>query len=146
MSGSDRAAAETVQQQIIEDFALLQDWSERYQYLIDLGRQLPPLDDSEKTESNLLHGCQSKVWVVASGDADCLHFRAASDAAIVSGLIALMLKVYDGRSAETVLEMTPDFISSIGLDRHLSSTRNNGLAALHKRLQAEAARRLAAAG
>ncbi|MCB1635672.1 MAG: SufE family protein, partial [Xanthomonadales bacterium] len=115
-------------------------------YLIDLGRQLPPLDDSEKTEANLLHGCQSQVWVVASGDADCLHFRAASDAAIVSGLIALMLKVYDGRSAETVLEMKPDFISSIGLDRHLSSTRNNGLAALHKRLQAEAARRLAAGG
>lgn len=143
---TDRQAAEAAQQQIIEDFGLLQDWSERYQYLIDLGRQLPPLDEAERSEANLLHGCQSQVWVVADGDAARMHFRAASDAAIVSGLIALMLKVYDGRSARTIVELPPDFIAAIGLNRHLSSTRNNGLAALHGRLKAEAGKRLVEAG
>jgi cysteine desulfuration protein SufE len=137
---SDRAAAEAAQREIIENFALLQDWSERYQYLIDLGKQLEPLAESERCEQNLLHGCQSQVWVVAEGDAERMHFRANSDAAIVSGLIALMLKVYDGRGAATVLEVEPAFIRTIGLDRHLSSTRNNGLAALYGRLRAEAAR------
>lgn len=139
----DRAAAEAAQQEIIDNFGLLQDWSERYQYLIDLGRQLAPLTEAERSEHNLLHGCQSQVWVVTDGDAGRLHFRANSDAAIVSGLIALMLKVYDGRSAATVLDVAPDFVQAIGLDRHLSSTRNNGLAALYGRLRAEAAARLA---
>ncbi len=139
MSAADRAEAEAAQREIIDNFALLQDWSERYQYLIDLGKQLAPLADAERSEQNLLHGCQSQVWVVAGGDAERMRFRANSDAAIVSGLIALMLRVYDGRSADTVLNLAPDFVQAIGLDRHLSSTRNNGLAALYGRLRAEAA-------
>ncbi|MCB1607587.1 MAG: SufE family protein [Xanthomonadales bacterium] len=136
-------AIDDTQQQIVDDFTLLGDWSERYQYLIDLGRQLAKLAPEDCVEQNLLHGCQSQVWVVASGDADAVEIRAQSDAAIVSGLIALMLKVYSGRSAAAILASEPRFIDQIGLHKHLSATRNNGLAALYQRIRAEAAARIA---
>jgi cysteine desulfuration protein SufE len=115
---------------IAEEFAFFGDWSERYQYLIDLGRKLPPFPDEAKTEDNRLLGCQSKVWIVPSGDAQRLDFAAASDSAIVSGLVFLALRVYSGRSAAEILATEPDFVNAIGLARHLSPTRSNGLAAL----------------
>lgn len=115
---------------IVDEFSMLGDWSERYQYLIDLGRKLPPLPEDWKTDEQRLHGCQSMVWIVPSGDADALHFAAASDSAIVSGLIHLALRVYSGRSAAQILATEPDYIASIGLGKHLSPTRSNGLAAL----------------
>lgn len=115
---------------IAEEFAFFGDWSERYQYLIDLGRKLPPFPDDCKTEEHRLLGCQSTVWIVPSGDAAKLDFAAASDSAIVSGLIFLALRVYSGRSAEEILATEPDYIGRIGLARHLSPTRSNGLAAL----------------
>lgn len=139
---TDIAAIKDAQQTIIDDFALLGDWSERYQFLIDLGRQLEKLDGDQRVEQNLLHGCQSQVWVIASGDSEQVRFKAESDAAIVSGLIALMLKVYSGRSAEAILASEPAFIEQIGLHKHLSATRNNGLGALYQRIRAEAAARL----
>ena len=123
-------STETAQQEIIEEFSLLDDWMDRYQYLIELGRQLPPLDASEKTDDRLLDGCQSQVWLIAEGNAERLEFRANSDAAIVSGLIALLLKVYSGRSAAEILGSQPHFIHEIGLSRHLSPTRANGLNAM----------------
>lgn len=125
----ETTAAEA-QAAIAEEFALFGDWSERYQYLIDLGRKLPPFPDAWKTEAHRLHGCQSLVWIVPSGDADALHFAAASDSAIVSGLIHLALRVYSGRSAIEILQTEPDYIAAIGLGKHLSPTRSNGLAAL----------------
>lgn len=125
----ETTAAEA-QAAIAEEFALFGDWSERYQYLIDLGRKLPPFPDAWKTEVHRLHGCQSLVWIVPSGDADALHFAAASDSAIVSGLIHLALRVYSGRSAREILRTEPDYIAAIGLGKHLSPTRSNGLAAL----------------
>jgi len=115
---------------IREEFAFFGDWSERYQYLIDLGRKLPPFPDACKSEQHRLLGCQSMVWIVPSGDASRLDFRAASDSAIVSGLIFLALRVYAGRSAEEILSTDADYISDIGLAKHLSPTRSNGLAAL----------------
>ncbi|WP_101927631.1 MULTISPECIES: SufE family protein [Luteimonas] len=115
---------------IAEEFAFFGDWSERYQYLIDLGRKLPPFPDDWKTEQYRLHGCQSMVWIVPSGDADRLDFAAASDSAIVSGLIYLALRVYSGRSAQAIVETDADYIGDIGLAKHLSPTRSNGLAAL----------------
>jgi len=118
------------QQTIAEEFAFFADWSERYQYLIDLGRKLPPFPDEWKTDAHRLHGCQSLVWIVPSGDAKRLDFAAASDSAIVSGLIYLALRVYSGRSAEDILATEADYIAHIGLAKHLSPTRNNGLAAL----------------
>ena len=118
------------QRAIAEEFAFFGDWSERYQYLIDLGRKLPPMPDELKIEENRLLGCQSMVWIVPSGDASRLDFAAVSDSAIVSGLIYLALRVYSGRSAAEILATDPDYIASIGLAKHLSPTRSNGLAAL----------------
>ena len=131
------------QQTIIEEFALFGDWMERYQYLIDLGRQLPPLDESEMTDDRLLDGCQSRVWLLTEGDADRLEFRANSDAAIVAGLIALLLRVYSGASARDILETEPRFVRDIGLAQHLSPTRANGLHAMINAIRQEAAQRLA---
>lgn len=115
---------------IADEFAFLGDWSERYQYLIDLGRKLPPFPDGWKTEANRLLGCQSLVWIVASGDARRLEFQASSDSAIVRGLIYLALRVYSGRSAEEILASKPEYVDAIGLAKHLSPTRNDGMAAL----------------
>ena len=115
---------------IAEEFAFFGDWSERYQYLIDLGRKLPEFPEDQKTEQHRLHGCQSLVWIVPSGDASRLDFAAVSDSAIVSGLVFLALRVYSGRSAAEILATEPDYIAAIGLGKHLSPTRSNGLAAL----------------
>ena len=122
--------AAQAQAAIREEFAFFGDWSERYQYLIDLGRKLPPFPDAWKTEEHRLLGCQSLVWIVPQGDAQRLDFHAISDSAIVSGLIFLALRVYSGRSAAEILATAPDYIADIGLARHLSPTRSNGLAAL----------------
>jgi cysteine desulfuration protein SufE len=122
--------AAEAQAAIREEFAFFDDWSERYQYLIDLGRKLPPFPDEWKTEEHRLHGCQSMVWIVPSGDASRLDFAAVSDSAIVSGLVYLALRVYSGRAAGEILATEPDYIADIGLAKHLSPTRSNGLAAL----------------
>ena len=122
--------AADAQAAIAEEFGFFGDWSERYQYLIDLGRKLPPFPDAWKTDEHRLHGCQSLVWIVAEGDADRLVFHAASDSAIVSGLVYLALRVYSGRGAQEILATEPDYIAHIGLAKHLSPTRSNGLAAL----------------
>lgn len=133
------ASAADAQREIAEEFAYFSEWSERYQYLIDLGRQLPPLPAAQKVEAWRVHGCQSMVWLVPGGDAACMHFDAASDSAIVSGLIALVLRVYSDRPAAEILATEPDFIQQIGLAKHLSPTRSNGLAAMLAKLKAYAA-------
>ena len=122
--------ASAAQAAIAEEFGYFSDWSERYQYLIDLGRKLPAFPDELKTEQHRLLGCQSMVWIVANGDAQRLDFSAISDSAIVSGLIFLALRVYSGRSAQEILATEPDYIADIGLAKHLSPTRSNGLMAL----------------
>ena len=124
---------EAAQDQIVDAFSLFPDWLDRYQYLIDLGRRLPPLSEEEKTDDMLLAGCQSRVWLYLDGDRDEITIRANSDAAIVSGLIALLIQVYSGCSARQVLDTDPRFIRDIGLQDHLSPTRANGL---HAMLQA----------
>jgi cysteine desulfuration protein SufE len=124
------ASADAAQAAIADEFAFFGDWTERYQYLIDLGRKLPPFPDALKTDAHKVTGCQSQVWLVPSGDAKRLEFQATSDSAIVSGLIALLLRVYSGRSAAEILATEPTFIEAIGLAKHLSPTRSNGLAAM----------------
>ena len=124
------ATAVEAERAIAEEFSFFGDWSERYQYLIDLGRKLPPFPEEWKTEENRLLGCQSKVWIVAQGDASKLDFHAISDSAIVSGLVYLALRVYSGRSAAEILATPADYIAEIGLAKHLSPTRSNGLIAL----------------
>ena len=125
----ETTAAEA-QAAIRDEFAFFGDWSERYQYLIDLGRKLPEFPEEWKTEEHRLHGCQSMVWIVPQGDADRLDFHAISDSAIVSGLVYLALRVYSGRSAAEIAATDADYIGEIGLAKHLSPTRSNGLAAL----------------
>jgi len=121
------------QQEVVSDFSLFDNWLDRYQYLIDLGKALPPMNDAEKTDDILLHGCQSRVWLIIGGNADELLIRANSDAAIVSGLIALLIRVYSGASAQQIMDTKPEFIEALGLQQHLSATRANGL---HAMLQA----------
>ncbi len=124
---------------LIGEFQFFDDWMDRYQYLIDIGRKLPEFKDEWRTEDNRVQGCQSQVWLRASGDADRLHFDAISDSAIVSGLIALLLRVYSDRCASEILATSADFITAIGLDSHLSATRSNGLHAMLKAIKAHAA-------
>jgi cysteine desulfuration protein SufE len=131
---------EQAQREIVDEFSLFDDWMDRYQYLIDLGKKLPELPDEEKTDDRLLDGCQSQVWLIAQGDAGRLEFRANSDAAIVSGLIALILRVYSGRSAQEILESEPEFVREIGLSEHLSPTRANGLNAMLAEIRRQAER------
>ncbi len=133
------ASAAEAQQAIVEEFGMLSDWSERYQYLIDLGRRLPPLPDALRTEVYKVDGCQSQVWIAPHGDASRLDFSAMSDSSIVSGLIALLLRVYSGRGAEEILATDPTFVADLGLSRHLSPTRSNGLHAMLTRIKHHAA-------
>ena len=119
-----------IQDEIISSFGLFGEWLDRYQYLIDLGRKLPALAEEEKTDDKLLAGCQSRVWLHLGGDSGQVTIRANSDAAIVSGLIALLTQVYSGCSAQQIVETEPYFIREIGLADHLSPTRANGLHAM----------------
>ena len=139
MNAIATTSAEQAQQEIAEEFAYFGDWTERYQYLIDLGKQLPAFPEAWKTEEHRVHGCQSMVWLVPSGDASKMHFEAVSDSAIVSGLIALVLRVYSDRPAAEIVATEPTFISTIGLAKHLSPTRSNGLAAMLAKLKGYAA-------
>ncbi|RDS84825.1 SufE family protein [Dyella monticola] len=134
--------AAQAQQDIADEFAFFGDWTERYQYLIDLGKQLPSFPEAMKSEDYRVHGCQSMVWLVPSGDASNMHFDATSDSAIVSGLIALVLRVYSDRPAAEIVATEPAFIQQIGLAKHLSPTRSNGLAAMLAKLKAYAAAEL----
>ncbi len=127
---------------IRDEFAFFSDWSERYQYLIDLGRKLPAFPEDLKTEEHRLSGCQSMVWIVPAGDASRLDFSAISDSAIVSGLIYLALRVYSGRSAQEISATEATFVEDIGLARHLSPTRSNGLSALLAFIREHARRQL----
>ncbi len=138
------ASPAEAQAAIAEEFGYFSDWSERYQYLIDLGRKLPAFAEECKTEAHRLHGCQSMVWIMAEGDADALEFHSISDSTIVSGLIYLALRVYSGRSAAEILATPADYISGIGLSKHLSPTRSQGLAALLQFIQDTARRQLPA--
>lgn len=134
------------QQEIVHSFGLLPEWLDRYQYLIDLGRRLPELDPAEKTDDRLLPGCQSRVWLYLEGDRGEVRIRANSDAAIVSGLIALLIEVYSGCTARQIVETEPTFVRDIGLAEHLSPTRANGLHAMLKAIRGHAERLEAQAG
>ncbi len=118
------------QQELIEEFSFFDNWIDRYQYLIDLGRRLPEFPEADMTDAHNIKGCQSQVWFVASKDDDRLQFRAISDAAIVSGLIALLLRVYSDRRPLEILETPADFVAALELEQHLSPTRSNGLSSM----------------
>ncbi len=138
-------AIDAEQAELIDEFAFFDDWMQRYEYLIDLGRKLPPLDDAYKRDAFKLKGCQSQVWLAGEKRGDRLVFHAISDAAIVSGIIALLLRVYSNRTPSEIVATEPDFIPAIGLDAHLSPTRKNGLGAMLKAIKERARAELEAA-
>lgn len=116
---------------IIDEFGYFDNWEDRYQMLIDQGRKLSPISEKYKTDDFRLQGCQSVVYFASERDQnDKIKFMAQSDAAIVQGLVALLLRVYSGRSAKEIIETEPDFLTEIGLDSHLSATRKNGLSSM----------------
>ena len=124
------------QDEIIEEFAELEDWMDRYQLLIDMGEDQPPLSDNEKTDDNLIDGCQSRVWIVCQRNADhTLSFRAESDALIVKGIVALVIRVLSGHTPQEILDAKLYFIDRIGLTEHLSPTRSNGLLAMIRQIR-----------
>ena len=117
--------------ELIEDFCFFESWEDKYEYLIDLGRSVPIMDELLKTEDNKLKGCQSVVHLsYLSSEDECIIFLANSDAAIVQGLIAIVLKVFSGKKPQEILDININFLEKIGLDKHLSPTRKNGLSAL----------------
>ncbi len=124
-----------LQDEVIEEFSDFTDWMDKYQLLIDLGNDLEPLDDRYKTESNLINGCQSRVWIHADYHDGVVTFSTESDALIVKGLIALLLRVLSGHTPEEILEADLYFIDRIGLKDHLSPTRSNGLLAMVKQIR-----------
>lgn len=121
---------EQAQRELIEEFSFFDNWVDRYQYIIDMGRKLPDFPEAWRTDDHLLHGCQSRVWLHTAARDSQLDFQAVSDSAIVSGLIAILMRVYNGRDAREIVLTPPAFISAIGLDAHLSPTRSNGLNAM----------------
>ena len=124
------------QEEIIEEFSAFDDWMDRYQLLIDLGSEQPPLDEQYKTESNLIEGCQSRVWLQADLMSDgTVRFLAESDALIVKGIVSLLVKVYSGHTPDDILANEPYFVEAIGLKEHLSPTRSNGLVAMIKQMR-----------
>ena len=123
------------QEELIEEFRFFDDWMDRYQYLIDLGRRLPEFPEAERVDANKIRGCQSQVWFVAREKDGRLEFRAISDAAIVSGLIAVLLRIYSGKKPQEILDTPPDFVKALQLEAHLSPTRSNGLASMLKAIR-----------
>ena len=124
-----------IQDQIIAQFSELDDWMDRYQLLIDLGSEQEPLPEKDKNESNLIEGCQSRVWLVCDEHDGVLTFRAESDALIVKGIVTLLIQVLSGHTADEMLNADLYFIHAIGLDEHLSPTRSNGLLAMLKQMR-----------
>ena len=123
------------QDEIIEEFSSFDDWMDRYQLLIDMGSEQAPLEDEYKTESNLIEGCQSRVWLQADLVDGKVFYRTESDALIVKGIVSLLLRVYSGHTPQEILESEPYFVEAIGLREHLSPTRSNGLVAMIKQMK-----------
>lgn len=137
-------SAQEAQAELIEEFGFFDNWMDRYQYIIDMGKQLPAFPDELKTAETKIHGCQSNVWIHHERQGKALHFLATSDAAIVSGLIAVLMRIYNDRTPSEIVATPPDFLEELGLDKHLSPTRANGLHAMLKRIFALAEQERAA--
>jgi len=124
-----------IQDEIIEEFSAFDDWMDKYALLIELGNSLAPLDDKYKTESNLIEGCQSRVWLQADYSDGLIHFQGESDAVIVKGIVSLLIKIISGHAPDEILNADLYFVDKIGLKEHLSPTRSNGLVAMLKQMR-----------
>lgn len=126
---------EQIQQEIIEEFSIYEDWMDKYSYLIELGNALEELKPGQKNDQHLIKGCQSRVWLVPDLRDGRIYFEGESDAVIVKGLVALLLRVISGRTPEEIMEGDLHFVDDIGLKQHLSPTRSNGLVAMIKQIK-----------
>lgn len=132
---SDTKTIQKIENEIVEDFSLFDDWDGRYEYIIDLGKKLPPLDEQYKTEDNKVKGCQSTVWLHAEEKDGKVFYYADSDAVIVKGLISILIKVLSGQPSDDIINADLDFINKIGMTSHLAQTRANGLLAMVKQMK-----------
>ena len=124
-----------IQEEIVDEFNMFDDWMQRYEYMIDLGKSLPLIEDQYKTDDRIIKGCQSKVWVHAEMAGDKVAFTADSDAIITKGIIAILLRAWSGQKPQDIIDANTDFIDQIGLKEHLSPTRANGLVSMIKQLK-----------
>nr|WP_294936067.1 SufE family protein [uncultured Flavobacterium sp.] len=124
-----------IQEEIVDEFSMFDDWMQRYEYIIELGRSLPMIDENYKTEENLIKGCQSKVWVHAEEQNGNVVFTADSDAILTKGIIAVLVRAFSNQSPKAILEADTEFIDEIGLKEHLSPTRANGLVSMIKQIK-----------
>jgi cysteine desulfuration protein SufE len=129
---------EEKQKEIVEDFAIYDDWMEKYEYIIELGRDLPIIEEEKKTKDRIIEGCQSQVWLDSSFADGKMHFKADSDAIITKGIIGLLIRVLDDEKPEDIAKCDLHFIQEIGLHEHLSPTRSNGLASMVKKMKMSA--------
>ncbi len=124
-----------IQEEIVDEFSMFDDWMERYEYIIELGKNLPLIKEEFKTENNLIKGCQSKVWLKGEQNDDKVVFTADSDAILTKGIIAILIRTFSNQSAKDILDADMDFIDKIGLKEHLSPTRANGLVSMIKNIK-----------
>jgi len=124
-----------IQDTIVDEFSMFDDWMQRYEYIIDLGKALPLIDEQYKNEDNIIKGCQSKVWVHAEQNEDKIVFTADSDAILTKGIVALLIRAFSNQKAADILEANTNFIDEIGLKEHLSPTRANGLVSMIKQIK-----------
>ena len=124
-----------IQDEIVDEFSMFEDWMQRYEYIIDLGKSLPLIDEQFKTEDNIIKGCQSKVWVHAEQQGEKVVFTSDSDAILTKGIIAILIRAFSNQKAADILESNTDFIDKIGLKEHLSPTRANGLVSMVKKIK-----------
>jgi cysteine desulfuration protein SufE len=126
---------EEIEQEIIEEFSLFDNWDDKYEYIIDLGKKLPPLEEQYKKDENKVKGCQSTVWLVADYKDGKIYYKAESDAVIVKGLISMLIRVLSGQSPNDIVSAKLDFIREIGMINHLAQTRSNGLLSMVKQMK-----------
>ena len=131
-------AVQTIQEtedEIVEEFSLFDNWEDKYEYIIDLGKKLEPLDAKFKIDENKIKGCQSQVWLIADEKEGRIYFKADSDAVIVRGLVSMLIRVLSGHTAQEILDARLDFIDKIGMKNHLAQTRSNGLLSMVKQMK-----------
>jgi cysteine desulfuration protein SufE len=132
---SENKSIQTIEDEIVEEFGLFDSWDDKYEYIIDLGKKLPPLDEQYKKDENKVRGCQSTVWLVADYKDGKIFYKAESDAVIVKGLISMLIRVLSGHEADEIISARLDFIQKIGMTTHLAQTRSNGLLSMVKQMK-----------
>jgi cysteine desulfuration protein SufE len=132
---SDHKTIQSIEKEIVDEFSLFDSWDDKYEYIIDLGKKLPPLEDQHKVDENKVRGCQSTVWLVADYKQGKIFYKAESDAVIVKGLISMLIRVLSGHTPDEIIEAKLDFIRQIGMTTHLAQTRSNGLLAMVRQMK-----------